>query len=680
MMSPMFILSSIAALSALSCFPSSLLSFAWADDPPIIRPTPNFETYSDEGNNNKHAPQSMEESMIIIDANYDSTKSSPRESELQSKESYDYQESKSNKIRQQRQKSLNNNMGGQKKQGAGIHGYYHHSSSQSEYDSYMHWCEKVLGIKSIVEIYEFEYVDHLQLYLEQKKNNNDRTKKKKEYLDPTNFDWLKQYYTTEEQKVDEGNNVNANDNNHDAAVAVPIRLVRGLAAKYDIQPGDIVISIPLYSLLSIPTTIDHDPVLSSILGLEARKRYGWADTSEYELQLLVLAVLYHRSLGKDSPLSHYIDILLGTPTDSFPFLWSDAEMEEKLGTGGSNGGEVIQNARGIQHHVYEMYDEVIGTLVKAHPELFAPPNDYYSKGNSEWIYSYENFQWAFAMVISRHHYLPIHELDDDVSNNTPKRTKHTITTTNANSLLVENQIMHETLSSVTDVAPPASQPTDMWVDEAHNEERVIVQDETTTMVMTDDDDDTTVQPLPIKHSFLAPLADLINFGPPCLKGQYNENERVFEFIATCHFAKGNEVTFWYSSDCSDVIIANFGFMHPLVPSCIEEETKEDWKDNNNKQMREQKDMLETELWQTYEKVDLLKDALTKIEKRLLSCGCEGEEKKQQQQTESMTVTGGEPTHKLRKNGHHQALRQEGRTQQELDQQQILTQQIEEELG
>jgi hypothetical protein len=678
MMSSIIILSSIAALSSISCFPSSLLSFAWADDPPIIRPTPNFETYSEaEGKKNKHAPQSMESMIIIEDSNQ-----LPRESSaLQSEESYDYQESKSNKIRQQRQKSSNNNMREQKKPDVELHGY-HHSSSQSEYDSYMHWCEKVLGIKSVVEIHEFEYVDHLQLYWEQKKNN-DRTKKKKEYLDPTNFDWLKQYYNTEEQKVDEssnGNNVNAkNDNNHDdsdAAAALPIRLVRGLAAKYDIQPGDIVLSIPLYSLLSIPTTIDHDPVLSSILGLEARKRYGWADTSEYELQLLVVAVLYHRSLGKDSPLSHYIDILLGTPTDSFPFLWSDAEMDEKLGTG-SNGGEVIQNARGIQRHVYEMYDEVIGTLVKAHPELFAPPNDY-SRGNSEWTYSYENFQWAFAMVISRHHYLPIHELDDDVSDNTPKRTKHTITTTtNANSLLVENQIMHETLSSVTDVAPPANQPTDLWVDEAHNEERVIVEDET-TMVMTDDDDDTTVQPLPIKHSFLAPLADLINFGPPCLKGQYNENERVFEFIATCHFAKGNEVTFWYSSDCSDVIIANFGFMHPLVPTCTEE-TKEDWKENN-KQMREQKDMLETELWQTYEKVDLLKDALTKIEKRLLSCGCEGEEKKKQQTTESMTVTGGEPTHKLRKNGHHQALRQEGRTQQELDQQQILNQQIEEELG
>ena len=82
-------------------------------------------------------------------------------------------------------------------------------------------------------------------------------------------------------------------------------------------------------------------------------------------------------------------------------------------------------------------------------------------------------------------------------------------------------IMHETLSSANEVVPPANQPTDSWVDEAHNEERVVEDD---IIVPTDDDLTSQSSSPPIKHSFLAPLADLINFGPPCLIGSYNEKE------------------------------------------------------------------------------------------------------------------------------------------------------------
>ncbi len=81
-------------------------------------------------------------------------------------------------------------------------------------------------------------------------------------------------------------------------------------------------------------------------------------------------------------------------------------------------------------------------------------------------------------------------------------------------------------------------------------------------------------------------------------------------------------------------------------------------------------MLEKELWEVYERVDLLKDALAVLDSRLISCGCEVGEKKQTYLSEA--------NQKLRKNGHHHALRQEVRAQ-ELDQQQ-LTQQVMEELG
>jgi len=375
-------------------------------------------------------------------------------------------------------------------------------SIQADYDAYMSWCAKVLGIKSVVEIQEFEYIDHLQIYWDEN-DIDDRLDK---------FDWLEEYTTATQTNDEIGNNEE-----------LPTKLVRGLAAKHDIQVGDVVISIPLFSLLSIPTTIDHDPVLSRILGPEARIQYGFTDASEYELPLLVLAVLYHRSLGDDSPISHYIDILLETSTDSFPFLWSDKELREMT----DDRGEVKKLARGIRQDLHVLYNDVMGTLVRENKEWFGPP-DGYSPHQSEvnavdWIYSYENFQWAFALVISRHHYLPISAFDDEDSIKSIKRPP-------TPKLADYPSIMHETLSSANEVVPPANQPTDSWVDEAHNEERVVEDD---IIVPTDDDLTSQSSSSPVKHSFLAPLADLINFGPPCLIGSYNEEEVSAMFVCVC---------------------------------------------------------------------------------------------------------------------------------------------------
>ncbi len=152
-------------------------------------------------------------------------------------------------------------------------------------------------------------------------------------------------------------------------------------------------------------------------------------------------------------------------------------------------------------------------------------------------------------------------------------------------------------------------------------------------------------------------------------------QHTFELIATCPFTKGQEVTFWYSSDCADAIIANYGFIHPLVPSCT---TPDDWEKESG-EWREKTKMREKELWDVYRRVDLLKNEVAALERKMISCGCNDEEKKQ---IYSMPTVSSAEAKKLRKDGHH-SLRQDigvrGRVH-EIDEQEIAIQQAMEELG
>ncbi|KAL3788589.1 hypothetical protein HJC23_005248 [Cyclotella cryptica] len=518
-----------------------------------------------------------------------------------------------------------------------IHGRRDKGQQAYDFNSYMHWCETALGIQSVVEIKEFEYIDHLRIHWDA----NDGVELD---VDSRGFDWLERIRNPSSDGEQSEANSNANEdiktNNHGSnRNSFPTISVRGLAAKHDIQVGDVVISIPLYSLLSVPTTIDHDPVLSRILGPTARKQYGWTNTLEYEVPLLVVALLYHRSLGKDSPLWRYIDLLLGTSTDSFPFLWSDHELRQRSGEIGLG---VRDLARGIRQDLYEMYDGVMGTLVKAHYDLFGPPAGYTEENNdegTEWHFSCDNFQWAFAMVISRHHFLPISDFDENQRVNTIVQTNKYPTVGGPDS----SPVMHETLTTVSDI-PPANQPTDSWVEEAINEERVS-ENTFEPVFSADDDGSSTIRP--VKHSFMAPLADLINFGPPCLTGSYNSNEHAFELIATCPFETGQEVTFWYSSDCSDVMVANYGFLHPLVPPCT---SFEDWKDRAEI-FEEKARICEDEMWDLYRRMDLLKEELNDMNSQLVGCGCIEGEKKQSIPFSEKTARTDLLQQKLRKDGH-----------------------------
>lgn len=358
---------------------------------------------------------------------------------------------------------------------------------------------------------------------------------------------------------DDDNTPSSSSSRKVAIVDPPLLQVRGLAATRDIQKGEVVIVIPFSAMITVTTTIDGDPILNKVMGPAVRSQHDWEDEF-YELALLTVAILYHRNLKKASPLYHYITILETSPTDNIPFLWTKTRLQQEAPEG------VRRHARGIYKDIQEAYDAVVLVLKREYPDLFETET-----------YSLHNFMWAFALVNSRHWHLPIpgqRKGPKDLENRAPLSTE-----------------------GVGDQLPPASLPTDEWMAKRGDVGSVV----------------------PVEaHSFLAPVADLLNFGPPCTRGSYNSKTQAFELVATCFFLKGQEVTYWYSDDCDDIVIANYGFTHPMVPACpTTEELRQEvelWKRRANN--------FETEIELAYVDLEVLERELAHAHDALASCNCD----------------------------------------------------------
>jgi hypothetical protein len=132
-------------------------------------------------------------------------------------------------------------------------------------------------------------------------------------------------------------------------------------------------------MITVHTTIDHDPVLSRILGPEARKRLGWVGDSNsddqqqdarlYEMPLLIVALLYHVSLGRNSPLWNYIShVLVKAPVDTMPILWDNHKLER------DTTESVRRIARDIKADILGLY-RMVEVLIKEYPDVFAAPTN-----------------------------------------------------------------------------------------------------------------------------------------------------------------------------------------------------------------------------------------------------------------------------------------------------------------
>jgi hypothetical protein len=121
--------------------------------------------------------------------------------------------------------------------------------------------------------------------------------------------------------------------------------------------------------------------------------------------------------------------------------------------------------------------------------------------------------------------------------------------------------------------------------------------------------------VPAGNSFLAPVADLLNFGPPCTRGMYNHTTDSFEIIATCPFHQGQEITFFYADACEDVFMANYGFTMPmLVPKCWNPQ------DEATAKIRH----LSRDLSFAYQQLDIIDQQMDELLTVLHECHCENQ--------------------------------------------------------
>merc|ERR1719354_485361 len=152
------------------------------------------------------------------------------------------------------------------------------SQKRKNNSDFLIWCQATLGIQTLLNIQDFEYIDHLEEWKYQHRSVYDddgyRTRTRSR---------SKSMYTSNNKRV----NMNQDQDLHrdhdqeqeqEQYEPLKTKIVRGLAASRNIHSGEILMSVPYHALITLHTTIDHDPVLSQILGPAARAKNGWMVT------------------------------------------------------------------------------------------------------------------------------------------------------------------------------------------------------------------------------------------------------------------------------------------------------------------------------------------------------------------------------------------------------------------
>ena len=498
-----------------------------------------------------------------------------------------------------------------------------------QHDTFLTWCRDSLGIDtSLVEIDYFDYPDYL--------------KAMEDKIDIFYEDYKYDEDEEDDDEEDEYNNHYLDEEDRYLSVIdeYPSIIVRGLKASQDISVGEVVLSIPHSALWTVHNAIDAsgDKNLVNSMGPKARQSNGWESPGMDEIPLLAVTLLYHMMELENNNHAPYLELLqTHNLQDSIPHLWDSRKLRK------SATPSVLRVAQGIRKDVVDLYEAIVMVLIESHPDVFGIPET----DDEEWMFSLEKFHWAFALINSRHWHLEIP--DDPFVEEEITESPQTTAEAEAEELPSANQEPanppEDDHESFTDQeGPPAATPTDEWVviqDEKlreeeerelkHNGDGETANETASNDHAADDTADEDYEYWPSGNSFLAPLADLLNFGPPCTRGTYNPITMAFEIVATCEFQKGQEITFWYTDACEDIFVANYGFTMPMmVPKCTKHTATSTTSSSNSmkedfllqqQQQEQQQEYLEDELFHAYQELDRLDRRLDFLMNVLEDCHC-----------------------------------------------------------
>ncbi|KAL3927856.1 MAG: hypothetical protein SGBAC_012903, partial [Bacillariaceae sp.] len=279
-------------------------------------------------------------------------------------------------------------------------------------------------------------------------------------------------------------------------------------------------------------------------------------------------------------------------------------------------------AKEIQKDVKELYQRIVVPLIEEHPQIFGNYRDIYTAyeddeeeyssadnddgeqkehyQDEEWLFSLERFHWAFALVNSRHWHLPIPDEAQPIG-------QAGIANSDSGDQIDENG------------SPPASMPTDEWMDLQQEMEHRRDEEERRR---AEEEADANGDEWALGNSFLAPMADLLNFGPPSTRGVYNATAHTFDIVATGPIARGQEITFWYVDACQDVFMANYGFTMPMmVPPCESQRYHNDETGGRFLSTAQFAQRLEEELLSTLDELDQMDEQMEHLVQALKSCDC-----------------------------------------------------------